>query len=112
MTSTEWVNTTLGEIASINMGQSPKSKYYNSEGKGFPFLQGNRTFGNIYPKIDTYTTEGHKFSNPGEILLSVRAPVGEINLSDQILCIGRGLASLCMYNSENIFLFYLVVSNF
>jgi len=104
----EWRECKIKEFASINMGQSPKSEYYNNEGIGLPFLQGNRTFGIRYPSIDTYCSEPKKIANSSEILFSVRAPVGDINIANQKICIGRGLASLNAFNGENIFLFYLL----
>ncbi len=104
----EWKEIKLKEFASINMGQSPKSEYYNNEGIGLPFLQGNRTFGVRYPSIDTYCSEPKKIANSSEILFSVRAPVGDINIANQKICIGRGLASLNALNGGNIFLYYLL----
>ena len=53
----EWKETRFSEIATVIMGQSPASEFYNSDGKGLPFMQGNRTFGDRYPTIDTYTTQ-------------------------------------------------------
>lgn len=84
----------LGEVANVTMGQSPKSQFYNQVGQGIEFLQGVRTFGNNYPKYDTYTTEYKKEAHEGDILFSVRAPVGEINWADRTVAIGRGLASI------------------
>lgn len=84
----------LGDVAEINMGQSPNSKYFNSDGKGIEFLQGIRTFGENYPSFDTYTTQYNKISKKGDILFSVRAPVGKVNWSDRKIAIGRGLAAL------------------
>ena len=84
----------LGDVAEINMGQSPNSKYYNSDRKGIEFLQGIRTFGENYPSFDTYTTQYNKISKKGDILFSVRAPVGKVNWSDRKIAIGRGLAAL------------------
>jgi len=98
----------LKDFAKVNMGQSPKSKYYNTEKKGVPFLQGVKTFGDIYPKIDTYTEKTTKIAEKGEILFSVRAPVGNVNIAPFELCIGRGLASISGEN--NIFLYYLLKS--
>ena len=69
----------LEDIAEITMGQSPKSNYYNYVGDGMPFLQGNRTFGRRYPIFDTYTTMVTKKAIAGDIVMSVRAPVGDLN---------------------------------
>ncbi len=106
-----WKKVRLGEIADIVMGQSPESKYYNNTGQGLPFLQGNRTFGYKYPTFDTYCTNGKKFAKPNDVLLSVRAPVGDLNISKAHICIGRGLASLCMKNGNTEYLFYLLRAN-
>jgi type I restriction enzyme S subunit len=103
-----WKKVKLGEVAEIKMGQSPKSEFYNMEGKGLPFLQGNKTFGYRYPQIDMYCSNPIKVANKGEILFSVRAPVGDINIANQDICIGRGLASLKLKNNQNLFLYYLL----
>ena len=98
----------LEEIVDITMGQSPKSKYYNTDGKGYPFLQGNRTFGFKYPTFDTYTTVMTKSAKAGEVIMSVRAPVGDINITPVDMCLGRGVCSLRMKNGNQDFLFYLL----
>ncbi len=103
-----WTECKLRDIADIKMGQSPKSESYNDSGEGLPFLQGSRTFGSRYPLIDTYCTDPKIIANEGEILFSVRAPVGNINIADKKICIGRGLASLNAKNQQNLFLFYLL----
>ena len=99
----------LGDIAAINMGQSPKSEFYNSEGEGIPFMQGVRTFGRMYPTIDTWCTQPTKIADKGDLLFSVRAPVGELNYAPERMCIGRGLASLKSRNNK--FLYYLLEAN-
>lgn len=86
----------LGEIVDVTMGQSPKSQYYNAEGNGVPFLQGNRTFGFKRPKFDTYTTLVTKSAKAGDIIMSVRAPVGDLNITPVDMCLGRGVCSLRM----------------
>lgn len=95
----------LGDIADIKQGQSPESKYYSEE-TGAPFLQGNRTFGHLYPTFDTYTSKVTKTAKQGEILMSVRAPVGDLNVAPSDLCIGRGLASLNSKVGTNYFIYY------
>lgn len=105
----KWIEIPLGEYAKINMGQSPKSEFYNESEEGTPFLQGNKTFGNIFPYFEKYTTKITKLAEKNEVLFSVRAPVGQINIAPQQLCIGRGLASLS--SSNNIFLYYLLKYN-
>jgi type I restriction enzyme S subunit len=62
MSSNEWREVKLGEIVDIEMGQSPKSEFYNTEGLGVPFLQGNKTFGMIYPKFDVFCTNVKKIA--------------------------------------------------
>jgi len=104
----EWVNTTLGNIANLNMGQSPKSIFYNQDKIGLPFLQGNRTFGLKYPYFDTYCSEPKKIANLGDILFSVRAPVGAINIANTKICIGRGLSAISAKNGNNDFLYFLL----
>jgi len=98
----------LGDIADITMGQSPKSEYYNSDGEGMPFLQGNRTFGKRYPVFDTFTTMPTKTAKAGDIIMSVRAPVGDLNYTPVDMCLGRGVCSIRMKNGNQDFLFYLL----
>ena len=108
MKMAEWVNCKLGDIATVTMGQSPKSEYYNSNGEGMPFLQGNRTFGRIYPTFDTYTTQPTKTAKAGDVIMSVRAPVGDLNITPVDMCLGRGVCSIRMNNNNQKFLFYLM----
>lgn len=98
----------LGEIVDVTMGQSPKSEYYNTEGKGYPFLQGNRTFGFKYPTFDTYTSVMTKQAKEGDVIMSVRAPVGDLNITPVDMCLGRGVCSLRMKNGNQDFLFYMM----
>jgi len=98
----------LEEIVDVTMGQSPKSEYYNTEKYGCPFLQGNRTFGFKYPTFDTYTTVVTKFAKAGDVIMSVRAPVGALNITPVDMCLGRGVCSLRMKNGNQSFLFYMM----
>lgn len=98
----------LGDIAYVTMGQSPKSEYYNTEGKGYPFLQGNRTFGFKHPTFDTYTSVMTKQAKAGDVIMSVRAPVGDLNITPVEMCLGRGVCSLRMKNGNQDFLFYIM----
>ena len=103
----KWQEKRLGEVAEINMGQSPKSIYYNKDNIGTPFLQGNGDFGRIFPIITTYTSSVTKVAHAGDILFSVRAPVGAINIANTAVCIGRGLSSIrSKENYNHIFLRY------
>jgi len=100
----------LSAVADINMGQSPPGNAYNEEGKGVPFLQGNAEFGEVSPKHIKWTSITTKLASKGDILLSVRAPVGEINIADQKYCIGRGLSALSMKDKElNVFLKHVLI---
>lgn len=101
----------LGDIAEITMGQSPQSKYYNFEEKGIPFLQGNRTFGKRYPTFDTYTSFVTKVALAGDVIMSVRAPVGDLNFTPIDMCLGRGVCSIRMKNGNQDYLFYLLKYN-
>lgn len=101
----------LGEECYIVMGQSPESKTYNSKREGIPFLQGRKTFGRIYPYIDTWTTHPIRIGKKDSVLFSVRAPVGDVNIATEEICIGRGLASISMKNKHNLYLYYLLLDN-
>ena len=98
----------LEEIVDVTMGQSPKSEYYNTEKNGYPFLQGNRTFGFKYPTFDTYTTVMTKYAKARDVIMSVRAPVGALNITPVDICLGRGVCSLRMKNGNQSFLFYMM----
>ena len=100
----------LSELAEVIAGQSPESSFY-TKNKGTPFLQGNRTFGAKYPSIDTYTTKVTKLANKGDVLMSVRAPVGDVNIANSDICIGRGLASIRAKNKDNDFIYYALKYN-
>jgi type I restriction enzyme S subunit len=89
-----WISGELKDIANITMGQSPPGESYNEEGNGMIFYQGCTDFGNRFPTIRKFTTEPTRFAKEGDILLSVRAPVGTLNIAKENCCVGRGLASL------------------
>jgi type I restriction enzyme S subunit len=102
-----WCTTNLESIAFINMGQSPKSIYYNSEGKGLPFFQGKAEFGHVNPTPKKWCTNPSKIAERNDILLSIRAPVGPTNLCSEQSCIGRGLAAIRGYHGiDQNFLYY------
>ena len=84
----------LCEICNINMGQSPDSSLYNEEQIGMPFYQGNADFGEIHPKARVWCTKPTKIAKSGDILISVRAPIGALNIANEDCCIGRGLAAI------------------
>ena len=86
--------TDLSNIAEIIMGQSPDSAYYNENGVGLPFFQGKADFGSKYTNVSYWTTKPSKTAKKGNVLMSVRAPVGPVNISSVDCCIGRGLCSI------------------
>ena len=89
-----WVWTTLGKSCEIVLGQSPPSSAYNTEGVGLPFYQGKAEFGSLYPTPVKWCSEPKKIAEAGDVLISVRAPVGPTNLCQEESCIGRGLAAV------------------
>ena len=89
-----WVWTTLDEIAQIILGQSPPSSTYNEDGVGLPFYQGKAEFGDIYPTPRKWCSQPKKIAEKGDVLISVRAPVGPTNICPEKSCIGRGLAAI------------------
>ncbi|MDR2527304.1 MAG: restriction endonuclease subunit S [Rickettsiales bacterium] len=84
----------LSELAIITMGQSPSSISYNTKKTGIPFFQGKTEFGEKYVSIKWYCSSPKRIANAGDILMSVRAPVGCVNITPEYCCIGRGLASI------------------
>ena len=105
-----WRIGTLSEIADVTMGQSPSGASFNEEGRGIIFYQGRTEFGFRFPSIKLFTTEPTRFSEPKSILMSVRAPVGDINISKVRCCIGRGLASINPHTSSYSFVLYTMKS--
>ncbi len=106
-----WVESSIGEVCDVIAGQSPKGTNYNERQDGLPFYQGKKNFGARHIKAATkWTTQITKVAHPGDILMSVRAPVGPINIATERICIGRGLAAI--QASERIvrdFLFYALL---
>jgi type I restriction enzyme S subunit len=83
-----------GHFTDLIMGQSPPGETYNKNGKGLPFFQGNADFGELHPTATVWCTQPKKIAQPNDVLLTVRAPVGSINIADQKCCIGRGVAAI------------------
>lgn len=77
----------LKDIAKITMGQSPDSSSYNEDGDGIPFFQGNADFGEVYPSERIWCNDPKKIAEPGDILISVRAPIGALNYAKDRCCI-------------------------
>lgn len=103
-----WAVKKLSQIANITMGQSPSGSSYNDDGFGEIFFQGSTDFGWRYPTIRQYTTEPSRMAKSGDILLSVRAPVGTLNIADNDCCIGRGLTALNSKSGYDSYLYYVM----
>ena len=105
----DWKEVKLGDIVDITMEQSPKSEFYNKRNEGMPFLQGSATFGFMHPYFETYSSDIKKIAVNGSVLMSVRAPVGDLNIANADVCIGRGLCSINgKSNIINRYIFYLL----
>jgi type I restriction enzyme, S subunit len=90
-----WMTVKLGDVATVIAGQSPKGEHYNKEGRGTPFYQGKKDYGETYLNQPTVWTDVvTKLAEKDDILMSVRAPVGALNIATQKICIGRGLAAI------------------
>ena len=100
-----WGVEKLENIANITMGQSPKGTSYNEVGEGMLFFQGSTDFGWRFPVARQYTTEPSRIAEEDDILLSVRAPVGTLNIADTRCCIGRGLAAINSKVGANSYIF-------
>lgn len=103
----------LREIGEITMGQSPDSSSYNENQDGLPFFQGNADFGELYPNDRIWCNAPKKVAKPGDILISVRAPIGALNYAKSECCIGRGLAAITIRDEaeRNYVFHYLKAKN-
>jgi len=105
-----WQRKKLGEVCDVIAGQSPEGEFYNEQGNGLPFYQGKKEFTEKFigaPRV--WTTKITKESGEGDILMSVRAPVGPTNFSTEKICIGRGLAAIrAKENTDRYFIFYFL----
>ena len=97
---------TLSDIAVITMGQSPSGSSYNEDGVGEVFYQGRAEFGFRFPKRRLFTTEPKRMAVAGDVLLSVRAPVGDLNMAYERCCIGRGLGAIHSKTGHSSFVLY------
>ena len=106
-----WKTVALGDVCKVIAGQSPESINYNKEGKGLAFYQGKKDFGDVYVNPPTvWTTEITKEAIKNDILMSVRAPVGPVNIATEHICIGRGLAAIRTTERINqAYLFYYLL---
>jgi type I restriction enzyme, S subunit len=110
-----WIKTHVGDVCTVIAGQSPEGTYYNKLGKGAPFYQGKKDFGDKYlEKPTTWTTQTTTKAIKDDILMSVRAPVGPVNISTEDICIGRGLAAIRVGKKiklDYMFYFFLSIQN-
>lgn len=100
-----WEVVKLGDMCLITMGQSPSSEFYNTTGDGLPFHQGVSDFGERFPSDRMYCTVANRIAEAGDILFSVRAPVGRINLANKKIVIGRGLSAIRSRTDNQCFVF-------
>ena len=103
-----WSNGMLIDIANITMGQSPDGSSYNEVGEGMLFYQGSTDFGMRFPSVRQYTTAPSRYAKRGDILMSVRAPVGSINIANNDCCIGRGLSAINSKLGSTTHLYYIL----
>jgi len=89
--SDQWAEGALSDVADITMGQSPKGDTYNEDGIGTVFFQGRGEFGFRFPTRRLFTTDPKRIAQSNDVLMSVRAPVGDLNVAYEPCCIGRGL---------------------
>ena len=108
--SSDWTEGTLSDIADITMGQSPSGSSYNEDGNGTIFFQGRAEFGFRFPTVRLYTTEPKRMACANDTLMSVRAPVGDLNVAHTDCCIGRGLAAIHSKNNHQSFVLYTMFS--
>ena len=107
-----WRNSRLEMQSEIVMGQSPKSEFYNEIGKGLPFHQGVTYFGSFFPNNQLYCSVGNRIAEAGDVLFSVRAPVGRINIAPCRLIVGRGLAAIRSKTGHQTFLHFQLRNKF
>lgn len=113
-TETGWISKKLGDdsLSLLIMGQSPDSKTYNTNKEGLPFLQGKADFGVLHPNPKTWCNSPIKVARKNDLLISVRAPVGDMNIADQDYCIGRGLAAIrCEDQEVSKYLYYYLLTH-
>ena len=108
--SDDWRQGVLSDIAEITMGQSPSGSSYNEDGVGTVFFQGRAEFGFRFPTIRLYTTEPKRMARKNDVLMSVRAPVGDLNVAHEDCCIGRGLGAIHSKDNHQSFVLYTMFS--
>ena len=108
--SSDWKEGTLSDIADITMGQSPSGSSYNEKSIGTIFFQGRAEFGFRFPTVHLFTTEPKRMASTNDTLMSVRAPVGDLNVAHTECCIGRGLAAIHSKDNHQSFVLYTMFS--
>ncbi|MEG1820579.1 MAG: restriction endonuclease subunit S [Oscillospiraceae bacterium] len=108
--NSNWVEGALSDIAEITMGQSPSGSSYHKDGNGTIFFQGRAEFGFRFSSVRLYTTEPKRMACANDTLMSVRAPVGDLNVAHTHCCIGRGLAAIHSKTGHQSFVFYTMFS--
>ena len=103
-----WENGVFSDIANITMGQSPDGSSYNEQGEGIVFYQGSTDFGIRFPSVRMYTTSPSRYAKQGDILMSVRAPVGAVNIANSDCCIGRGLSAINSKKGSITYIYYVI----
>ena len=109
-TSDQWSEGVLSDVAEITMGQSPKGDTYNEDGVGTVFFQGRGEFGFRFPTRRLFTTDPKRMAQSNDVLMSVRAPVGDLNVAYEPCCIGRGLGAIRSKDGHQSFVLYTVFS--
>lgn len=104
----DMVSGTLSDIATVTMGQSPSGSSYSEDSVGEVFYQGRAEFGFRFPTRRLFTTEPKRMAEPGDVLLSVRAPVGDLNVAYEKCCIGRGLGAIHSKTGDSSFMLYIM----
>lgn len=108
--SDQWAGGALSDVADITMGQSPKGDTYNEDGIGTVFFQGRGEFGFRFPTRRLFTTDPKRMAQSNDVLMSVRAPVGDLNVAYEPCCIGRGLGAIRSKDNHQSFVLYTVFS--
>lgn len=108
--SDQWAEGVLSDVADIAMGQSPKGDTYNEDGVGTVFFQGRGEFGFRFPTRRLFTTDPKRMAQSNDVLMSVRAPVGDLNVAYEPCCIGRGLGAIRSKDNHQSFVLYTVFS--
>jgi type I restriction enzyme S subunit len=105
-----WEVSTVGDEFDVTMGQSPPGSTYNESGDGLLFFQGRRDFGFRFPTKRVFCTAPRRIAEEGDTLVSVRAPVGDVNMAPAQLCLGRGLAGVRHTNGNRSYTYYSMLS--